>query len=144
MSDRSFFDTNVLVYLFDADSPAKQARARRLFGDQTRSGRIVLSPQVLQEFYVTVTRKLARPLPAEEALAALSQLVVLPLVAIDGGLILRAAQLHQKASLSFWDALIVQTALEGNCNLLLSEDMQHGRRFGNLAIQNPFLEEPRS
>src|SRR4029077_4126509 len=60
MSDRSFLDSNVLAYLFDVDSPAKQAVAPELFAEQSRSGRIVLSPQVLQEFYVTVTRKLAR------------------------------------------------------------------------------------
>lgn len=139
MSDRTFLDTNVLVYLFDVDSPAKQARARELFGHLGRSGRVVLSSQVLQEFYVTVTRKLARPLPAEDALSALVQFSVYPLVTSDGALVLRAAQLHQKASLSFWDALIVQAALEGNCRTLLSEDMQHGRKFGDLVIENPFL-----
>jgi predicted nucleic acid-binding protein len=138
MSDRTFFDTNVLVYLFDADSPTKQARARELFAEQARSGRIVLSPQVLQEFYVTVTRKLVRPLPSDEALSTLVQLSAFPLVAVDGALVLRAVRLHQKAGLSFWDALIVQAALEGNCRTLLSEDMQHGRRFGELAIENPF------
>jgi predicted nucleic acid-binding protein len=53
-------------------------------------------------------------------------------------LILRAVHLHQKASLSFWDALIVQAALESNCRRLFSEDMQHGRRFGDLEIENPF------
>src|SRR5215208_459886 len=93
MSGRTFFDTNVLVYLFDADSPAKQARARELFAEQARSGRIVLSPQVLQELYVTVTRKLARPLPSGEALSVLVQLSVFSLVAVDGALILRAVQL---------------------------------------------------
>jgi predicted nucleic acid-binding protein len=138
MSDRTFFDSNVLVYLFDADSPAKQARARELFAEHARAGRIVLSPQALQEFYVTVTRKLARPLPADQALSALVQLNTFSLVAVDGALILRAVQLHQKDSLSFWDALIVQAALEGNCRTLLSEDMQHGRSFGELVIENPF------
>jgi predicted nucleic acid-binding protein len=139
MSDRTFCDTNVLVYLFDVDSPAKQARARELFTDLAGSGRLVLSSQVLQEFYVTVTRKLARPLPAEDALSALVQLSVLPLVRSDAALVIRAAQLHQKASLSFWDALIVQAALEGNCRTLLSEDMQHGHKFGDLVIENPFV-----
>jgi predicted nucleic acid-binding protein len=138
MSGRTFLDSNILVYLFDTDSPTKQARARELFSEQARSGQIVISPQVLQEFYVTVTRKLARPLPADQALAALVQLSTFPLVAVDGALVLRAVQLHQKASLSFWDALIVQAALEGNCKTLLSEDMQHGRRFGELTIENPF------
>jgi predicted nucleic acid-binding protein len=139
MSDRTFFDTNVLVYLFDADSPAKQDRARQVFGEQTRSGRIVLSAQVLQELYVTITRKLARPLPAEDALSALVQLSTLPLITADGALILRAVELHQQAGLSFWDALIVQAALEGRCRTLLSEDMQHGRKFGELTILNPFV-----
>jgi predicted nucleic acid-binding protein len=138
MSDRSFLDTNVLVYLFDVDSPAKQAIARELFAEQSRSGRIVLSPQVLQEFYVTVTRKLARPLSAGDALSALVQLCKFPLVAVDGALILRAVELHQRDGVSFWDALIVQAAMEGNCKTLWSEDMQHGRRFDNLVIQNPF------
>jgi predicted nucleic acid-binding protein len=139
MSDRTFLDTNVLVYLFDLDSPAKQARARELFADLSQFGRLVLSTQVLQEFYVTVTRKLAEPLPAEDALAALVQFGAFPIVASDSALVIRAAQLHQKASLSFWDALIVQAATEGNCRTLLSEDMQHGRRFGDLVIQNPFV-----
>lgn len=138
MSDRTFLDTNVLVYLFDADAPSKQARAHELFAELSRTGRLVLSTQVLQEFYVTVTRKLARPLPAEDALAVLVQFNVFPLITSDGALVIRAVQLHQKASLSFWDALIVQAAMEGNCRTLLSEDMQHGRRFGDLVIENPF------
>lgn len=141
MSDRTFFDTNVLVYLFDVDSPAKQVRARELFAGFAGSGRLVLSTQVFQEFYVTVTRKLARPLSAENALAALVQFSVFPLVTSDSALVIRAAQLHQKASLAFWDALIVQAAIEGNCRTLLSEDMQHGRRFGDLVIENPFRPE---
>ena len=138
MSGRTFFDSNVLVYLFDADSPAKQDRAREIFGERARSGRILLSPQVLQEFYVAVTRKLARPLPPEDALSALVPLSAFPVVAVDAALILRAVQLHQTDSVSFWDALIVQAALEGNCRTLLTEDMQHGRRFGELTIENPF------
>jgi predicted nucleic acid-binding protein len=140
MSGRVFFDTNVLVYLFDADSPAKQTRAGDLLAEHAQAGRIVLSSQVLQEFYVTVTRKLARPLSGDEALAALVHLSSFPLIASDSALILRAVQLHQKASLSFWDALIVQAALESNCRRLLTEDMQHGRRFGDLEIENPFAE----
>lgn len=139
MNGRTFFDTNVLVYLFDSDSPDKQARARQVFAEHTHAGRIVLSPQVLQEFYVTVTRKLGRPLAAEDAHSALGQLAILPLVAIDGALVLRAARLQRQGSLSFWDALIVEAALEGNCKTLLTEDLQHGRSFGDLLVQNPFV-----
>ena len=64
MSGRAFFDTNVLVYLFDSDSPAKQARAREVFESEGRAGNVVISTQVLQEFYVAVTRKLGKPLPS--------------------------------------------------------------------------------
>jgi len=138
MSVRTFFDSNVLVYLFDEDSPAKQARAQEIFADHAQHGRIVLSPQVLQEFYVNVTRKLARPLPQPAALAVVANLNNFPLVPVDGATVLRAIQLHQSAMLSFWDALIVQAALEGDCRRLLSEDMQHGRRFHDLVIENPF------
>jgi predicted nucleic acid-binding protein len=135
---RTFFDTNVFVYLFDEDSPVKRARARRVFDEEARSGQIILSPQVLQELYVTVTRKLARPLPPRTALAALTQLSAFPLVRVDSSTILRAVRLHQSASLSFWDALIVQAALEGGCARLFSEDLQHGRRFEGLVVENPF------
>jgi predicted nucleic acid-binding protein len=139
MSGRTFFDTNVLVYLFDDDSPEKKTRAQELFAARARAGQIVLSPQVLQEFYVTVTRKLARPLSPETALAAVRHLNTFPLVAVDGATVLRAVSLHQSAGISLWDALIVQAALEGNCKKVLSEDMQHGRKFGELLIENPFL-----
>jgi predicted nucleic acid-binding protein len=138
MSGRAFFDTNVLVYLFDEDSPLKPSRAKELFAEHASDGPIVLSPQVLQEFYVTVTRKLARPLSPEEALSAVADFTSFPLVAVDGATVVRAARLHQSASLSFWDALIVEAALEGNCQKVFSEDLQNGRRFGNLSVENPF------
>jgi predicted nucleic acid-binding protein len=139
---RTFFDTNVLVYLFDEDSPREQDRARQIFGEESRAGRIVLSPQVLQEFYVTVTRKLARPLSQKAALSAATHLAAFPMVPVDGVTVLRAVHLHQRASLSFWDALIVQAAMEGHCKRVFSEDLQHGRRFGDLVIENPFAPDP--
>lgn len=138
MSGRAFFDTNVLVYLFDEDSPLKQKEARELFDRHARAGHIVLSPQVLQEFYVTVTRKLATHLSQEAALETVTNLSAFPLVPVDGSTVLRAVQLHQGEVLSFWDALIVQAALEGSCKTLFSEDMQNGRKFGELTIVDPF------
>ncbi len=85
-----FFDTSVLVYLFDADSPDKRKKARALFQKHAESGDILLSTQVLQEFYVAVTRKLARPLDAAAAAEAVSSFAQLPLVQIDSALILSA------------------------------------------------------
>jgi len=138
MSDRTFFDTNILVYLFDADSPAKRDRARELLEAHGPAGEAVVSTQVLQEFYVAVTRRLGRPLPADDAEDAVASLATMPLVAIDGAMILAAIGRSRRDRLSFWDALIVQAAIAGGCATLLSEDMQHGRRFDSVSIVNPF------
>jgi predicted nucleic acid-binding protein len=135
---RTFFDTNVLVYVFDNDAPDKSRRAHELLRGHVASGSLLISTQVLQEFFVTVTRKLARPLPEGTALAALRQLTTLPTVQVDNRLVLEAARRSQALKLSFWDALIVQAAIEGGATQLLSEDLQHGRQIDGVTIQNPF------
>jgi predicted nucleic acid-binding protein len=135
---RTFFDTNVLVYVFDRDSPDRSRKAHELLREHVASGGLLISTQVLQEFYVTVTRKLARPLPEETALAALQRLAILPTVQVDSRLVLEAASRSQALRLSFWDALIVQAAIDGGATHLLSEDLQHGRAIDGLTIQNPF------
>lgn len=133
-----FFDTNVLVYLFDADSTDKRKKARALFAKHADAGDILLSTQVLQEFYVTVTRKLARPLDAAAAAETVSSFAQLPLVQIDSELILSAIHRSRNNQLSFWDALIVQAAIEGHASTLYSEDMQHGQMLDSLRVVNPF------
>jgi predicted nucleic acid-binding protein len=138
MASRTFFDTNVLVYLFDADSPDKQARARAALRARLESGAVVVSTQVLQEFFVTVTRKLARPLPADQAEAALRRLMDLPVIAADPEQVLAAASSSRRDRISFWDALILTAAAVAGCEEVLSEDLQHGRSFGRLRIVNPF------
>ena len=138
MASRTFFDTNVLVYLFDADSPDKQDRAREALRDRLESGAVVVSTQVLQEFFVTVTRKLARPLPAAEAEGALHRLMALPVVQVDPDLVLAAAVSSRRGRISFWDALILTAAAVAGCEEVLSEDLQHGQSFGRVRIVNPF------
>ncbi len=140
MANRTFFDTNVLVYLFDTDSPGKQARAREVLEASLERGVAVVSTQVLQEFFVTVTRKLARPLPAAEAESALRRLMELPVVQVDLDLILTAAVSARRDRISFWDALILATASAADCGEVLSEDLQHGRSFGRVRVVNPFRE----
>ena len=135
---KSFFDTNVLVYLFDADSPDKRKKARALFQKHAGDGDILLSTQVLQEFYAAVTRKLARPLGAAAAEEAVSNFAELPLVQIDGKMILAAIRRSRNIQLSLWDALIVQAAIEGHASTLYSEDMQHGLLVDGLRVVNPF------
>lgn len=138
MSVKTFVDTNVLVYLFDLDAPAKRERARQILQQEARAGAVVLSTQVLQEFYVTVTRKLARPLSGEAAEEALRSLLAFPIVRIDPDLILAAAAGSRRHKLSFWDALILVSAITGGCELILSEDLQHEGHFGEVRIENPF------
>jgi predicted nucleic acid-binding protein len=99
----------------------------------------MVSTQVLQEFYVSVTRKLAQPLDAETAYRAVEDLAALPVVQIDTTLILSAITRHRKEQVSFWDALIIQAALEGGAGILYTEDLQHGRVMDGLRIENPFL-----
>ena len=138
MTDRVFVDTNVFVYLFDRDAPAKQAIASALI--EAHADTIVLSTQVLQEFYVAVTRKLGKPLSESEAEAAVRRLAALSVVDTDVDLVLGAVVCSRRHRISCWDALIVEAALRAACSRLLTEDLQHGRSFAGLAVENPFLD----
>ena len=91
-----------------------------------------------EEFYVIVTRKLARPLPEDEAERALGLLAKLPVVQVDTPMILSAVRMSRQEQLSFWDALIVRAAIEAGCSELLTEDLQDGRQFGSLVLRSPF------
>lgn len=130
-----FIDTNVLVYLFDNDAPAKQAVARELLG----AGRFVLSTQVLSEFYVTVTRKLARPLDTARASRAVMDFCAMPIRDVTAKLVQAAIRRGTLTQLSYWDALIVETALEAGATTLLTEDLQHGQIIDTLRVHNPFM-----
>lgn len=138
MKERVFLDTNVLVYLFDTDAPAKQRRVQELLSSRELRAQVILSTQVLQEFYVSVTRKLATPLGLETAFQAVQDLTAFPIVQIDTPLILLAIQRSGKAKVSFWDALILEAALVAGAAVLYSEDFQDGAVVGRLRVTNPF------
>ena len=137
MPARSFFDTNVLAYTDDHDSPTKQSRALALFEEARRTGAGVVSTQVMQEYFVTVTRKLG--VPVEVARRKVELFARLGLVVIDLADVLAAIDLHRLHQIAFWDALIVRAAQRANCSVLYTEDMQHGCRIDGLSILNPFL-----
>jgi len=139
MSGRTFLDTNVLVYLYDADAPEKQRAARRVLEHADDDG-LVISTQVLQEFYVTVTKKFAKRLTQAEILLALKGLRKFPTVQVDVPMIFEAIEVAQRFKISFWDSLIVQAALSAGCARLLTEDLQHDLRIGSLTVENPFRE----
>jgi len=132
----TFLDTNVLVYAFDASEPAKRARAVALLEDEALD--IVLSAQVLNEFYWTVTRKLTPALPAAVAQDVVRELALGRVVPIDASLVEEAIALSARHRLSLWDAGIVVAAQRSGCRELLTEDLANGQAFGSVTVRDPF------
>jgi predicted nucleic acid-binding protein len=133
-----FVDTNVLVYAHDASELRCRPVAQQLLDDLWRTRAGVLSTQVLQEFYVVATRKYDPPMSrrqARELVAAYGQWQTVP---IDVALIVTASQLEARHNLSFWDALIIEAARRAGAARLVTEDLQAGRRFAGVLIDNPF------
>lgn len=135
---RSFFDTNVLVYAVDEDEPEKSQIARDLFDSETSRGTAAISTQVLQEFYVVVTRKLDRPVEPELAERLVEKLSELPVTQIDPRMVLSGIGRSRTSRISFWDALIVESALASGAERLYSEDIQSDLEIDGLRIENPF------
>jgi predicted nucleic acid-binding protein len=136
MSVRSFLDTNVFVYTDDTGAPVKQARALDLVERCQIERTGVVSTQVLQEYFVTTTKKLK--VAAEIARRKTELLGRLELVRIGFDDILAAIDFHHAHQISFWDALIIRAALRSKCSILFSEDLQAGRKIDGLEIVNPF------
>ncbi len=141
MSVRSFFDSNVLVYTDDKRDAAKQRRAIQLVAEHRRAGTGVVSLQVLQEYFVTITRKLhVDTRVARRKVELLAEFDVAEPGVSD---ILAAIDLHWLHGFSFWDALILQSATQAGCSVVYSENLQQGRKLSGLRIVNPFQESSR-
>jgi predicted nucleic acid-binding protein len=136
MSLRSFFDTNVLIYADDRAAPAKQQRAIELVAEHRKAGTGVVSMQVLQEYFVTVTRKLG--VEATVARRKVELLAEFDVAAPDIGDILAAIDLHRLHNFSFWDSLILRAAKQAGCRILFSENFQAQREIDGLRVVNPF------
>ena len=136
MPARSFFDTNILIYADDKAAPAKQRRALELVAEHRRAGTGVLSLQVLQEYFVTVTRKLQ--VDARIARRKVELLAEFDVATPEVTDILAAVDLHRLHGLSFWDALVLRSAQQSGCSVLLTEDMQDAREMDGVRIVNPF------
>ncbi len=139
--DRIFLDTNIFIYSIDSSAELKKKRAvaRRLVTVHIREGSGVISIQVVQEFFQVATRKIQTPISVEDALEFMRYMASLQIVTPDFDMVVAAAHLHQKHSLSFWDALILQAAKSAGCSRILTEDLQDGFRFDGLTVKNPFL-----
>ena len=141
MRDRFFLDTNIFVYTFDSREPKKRARAQDLVSDALTRGRGVISHQVVQEFLNVATQKFANPLSESDALVYLDRVLgplceVLPTLELYRHTIGLAARWKY----SFYDSLIIAAALQSECTLLYTEDLQHGQEVEGVTLTNPFFE----
>ncbi|HVS14307.1 MAG TPA: PIN domain-containing protein [Thermoanaerobaculia bacterium] len=140
MSVRTFVDTNVLVYAHDRGSGRRHRIAREIVDGLWEARAGVLSTQVLQELYVNVRRRARRPIGAQEARDLIQDYLSWSVVVNDGAALLEAIALESRYRLSFWDALIVQAANAAGAEVLLTEDLNAGQRYGSVEAVNPFAE----
>jgi predicted nucleic acid-binding protein len=140
MNVKSFLDTNIIVYAFGQSFPEKAKIARRLVTDGAADKQAIISYQVVQEF-INVALRGFRLAIVRSDLESFVLTALFPMMAISSSpaLVIEALRLQGTNQLSWYDALIVAAALQGSCKILYSEDLQHGRRFGELAVENPFL-----
>jgi predicted nucleic acid-binding protein len=134
-SAKAFFDTNVLLYLYGGDA-GKQARAKELFRQYARTGRMLVSTQVVQEFYAAGSRKLG--MPRRELRDATAALLDSPLIIVGSSHITSAIQNEERYNLSFWDALILAAAESGGAEVLYTEGLHDGQQYGTVLALNPF------
>jgi predicted nucleic acid-binding protein len=138
-AELTFVDTNILVYAHDVDAGEKHERASALIADLWGSRSGALSTQVLQEFYITVTRKLPTPVAKRHAREAVEDYATWQVYSPNSVDIVAASSLEERRQLSFWDALIVIAAHRIGATRMVSEDFQHGLNIDGLLVSNPFL-----
>lgn len=140
MKDRFFLDTNIFVYSFSSANNSKCIKSQELIEHALSSGLGVISYQVVQEFLNVGFKKFSRPFESEEALLMLSKILI-PLCAINSSSILfaRALDVRERYKFTFYDSIIVAGALESECRVLYSEDLQHNQKVEKLTVINPFI-----
>jgi len=138
MSDKTFVDTNVLIYAHDVAAGTKHQIAKMLLRELWSERAGVLSVQVLQEFYVNVTRKIATPLSKDSARQVVSSYAIW-CTETTSSEISAAFRIEDESRISFWDALIVSSALKSGATRILSEDFNAGQRFAGIVVENPFV-----
>lgn len=131
-----FVDTNVLIYAHDGGAGAKHTRAVQLLTRLFEDADGALSIQVLSEFYAAATKKLG--MKSEEAEVAIQDLGAWTIHRPEHADLLRASRLHRRYKLSWWDALVVNSAQELGCSVLWTEDLADGQRYGTVTVRNPF------
>jgi predicted nucleic acid-binding protein len=140
--DKVFLDTNIIIYAYDASAGEKHHIAKKIFAELWDSGLGVVSTQVLQEFFVTITHKIPKTLDKRLAKDIVSDLLKWDVVVNDGESIIEAIEILLRYGYSFWDSLIIGAAIRGGAGVLLSEDLSHGQIIHGVTIKNPFKTEP--
>jgi predicted nucleic acid-binding protein len=138
MSGKAFLDTNILLYAHDATQGTKHRRALALIDGLWISGSGVLSTQVLQEFCFSLRRKVHPPLSFDEVRRRIENYLIWEIVVNTGQSILGALAIEEQYQISFWDALIIHAAQASGADVLYSEDLNDGQRYGSVRVVNPF------
>ncbi len=144
-TDKSFIDSNVLIYSYDSADPRKQSVAAALVADILMQGNGAVSVQVLGEFFNSVTRRIANPLSVEEAgraVDAIGSSATLDVLNIDMEMVHRAIATHRQYGTTYWDSLIIAAAERAGCSAILSEDFNTGQSYHGIVAVNPFLTQP--
>jgi predicted nucleic acid-binding protein len=134
-----FVDTNILIYAYDTSAGTKHTTAQKLMSDLWKERSGVISTQVLQEFYVNVTRKIPRPLDRLSARTIVEDLCNWDVVIIETDTLLAAIDLQQLYALSFWDSMILSAAVIAGAGVIMTEDLNHGQVMADIRICNPFV-----
>ncbi len=134
-----FVDTNILIYAYDTSAGVKHETALKLLTDLWKERNGVVSTQVLQEFYVNVTRKIPRPLAVATARLIVEDLGNWDLVTVEIETILAAIDIQQLHALSFWDSMILAAAVSYGAGQIMTEDLNHGQVISGVRICNPFM-----
>jgi predicted nucleic acid-binding protein len=139
MAEKYFVDTNILIYAHDRSAGVKHDRARRVVTQLWNSGKGVLSTQILQEFCVNLRTKLARPLPLSEVRLLVQDYLTWEIVLNTSQSVIHALDTQMRYKTSFWDALVLHAAEHSGAEIVYSEDMSHGQRYGSVQVINPLL-----
>ena len=136
--DRVFVDTNVIVYAYDKDAGKKHRIAADIMKDLWRSGRGTISTQILQEFFVTLTKKISAPMDISVVRETIRRLSKWDVAIIDVDTIIRATELQERYNYSFWDSLVVAAAIASGVRTIFAEDLSDGQTIEGITIKNPF------
>ena len=138
MNDKIFLDTNILVYAYDKYERRKQKKAQAILTDGIEQDSVILSVQVLGEFFNVVTRNIKSPMTPDDARDIIETLGIITVQDIDYIMVKRAIDTQMKYKISYWDSLIIAAAERAESKMILSEDLNHGQIYHGVLVHNPF------